>query len=105
MIVLTLGGPTARPNVNAAELVCGHLRTYSFRLQPKPLRRAFFSQERTMRVFNLVLTSVVAFNALLFVTLYLRRPRPELRTRLFRWVLHGGVGRRSRARGHSHIPT
>ena len=60
-----------------------------------------------MRVFNLVLTSVVAFNALLFVTLYLRRPRPELRARLFRWVLHGGIGigRRSRARGHSHIPT
>ncbi len=58
-----------------------------------------------MSVISSVFVGLVAFNALLFISLvFFRRDRPEARARLFRWVLHTNSGRRAHHR-HSHLPT
>jgi hypothetical protein len=58
-----------------------------------------------MSVFSSVFVGLIAFNALIFISLmFFRRDRPEARTRLFRWVLHTKSGRRAHHQ-HSHLPT
>jgi hypothetical protein len=52
-----------------------------------------------MQLFILLVVLLVGFNALIFLALLLRRPRPELRARLFKWVLHGSV---DHARANRH---
>jgi hypothetical protein len=46
---------------------------------------------------------VIGFNALLFAALMLRRPRPDLRVRMFAWVVHTKTSRRAREHAH-HLP-
>jgi hypothetical protein len=46
---------------------------------------------------------VIGFNALLFAALMLRRPRPDLRARMFAWVVHTKTSRRAREQAH-HLP-
>jgi hypothetical protein len=53
-----------------------------------------------MSVFNSAFVGLVAFNALLFISLtFFRRDRPAARLRLFRWVLH--TNSRHRALGRA----
>jgi hypothetical protein len=52
-----------------------------------------------MRIFSSLLIGLVAFNALIFVALYLRQPRPEMRARFFNWAVRGQKVRRPQA-GH-----
>jgi hypothetical protein len=48
---------------------------------------------------------VLISNVVIFVALALfRRERPDLRTRLFSWAVHGGARRRSTSARHSGIP-
>ena len=57
-----------------------------------------------MSVFSSVFVGLIAFNALIFISLmFFRRDRPEARARLFRWVLHTNSRHRT-SRRHSHIP-
>jgi hypothetical protein len=57
-----------------------------------------------MSVFSSVFVGLIAFNALLFISLmFFRRDRPATRLRLFRWVLHANSRHRT-LRRHSHIP-
>jgi hypothetical protein len=56
-----------------------------------------------MSVFNSAFFGLVAFNALLFISLmFFRRDRPAARLRLFRWVLH--TNSRHRASPQSRNP-
>jgi hypothetical protein len=65
--------------------------------------RSRFSRRKPMSVFSSVFVGLIAFDALLFVSLmFYRRDRPAARLRLFRWVLH--TNSRHRASRHSHIP-
>jgi hypothetical protein len=58
-----------------------------------------------MSVLSSVFVGLIAFNALIFISLvFFRRDRPEARARLFRWVLHTKPGRRAQHQ-HSHLPT
>jgi hypothetical protein len=58
-----------------------------------------------MQVFGTLMIGLIAFNALIFVSLlFLRRSRPELLTRLFTWVVRTNSGRESRSQNHSHRP-
>jgi hypothetical protein len=59
-------------------------------MEPGP-PRGVGSEEEPMQLFILLVVILVGFNALIFLALLLRRPRPELRARLFKWVLHGSV--------------
>jgi len=46
-----------------------------------------------MSVLSSVFVGLIAFNALIFISLvFFRRDRPEARARLFRWVLHTKPG-------------
>jgi hypothetical protein len=57
-----------------------------------------------MSVFSSVFVGLIAFNALLFISLmFFRRDRPAARLRLFRWVLHTKPHSQT-AHRHSHIP-
>ena len=57
-----------------------------------------------MSVFSSVFVGLIAFNALIFISLmFFRRDRPAARLRLFRWVLHTNSRHRT-SRRHSHIP-
>jgi hypothetical protein len=57
-----------------------------------------------MSVISSVFVGLIAFNALLFISLmFFRRDRPAARLRLFRWVLHT-KSRHGASRRHSHIP-
>jgi hypothetical protein len=53
-----------------------------------------------MSVFYSVMIVLSGSNALLFAALMLRRSRPELRGRMFSWVVHTKTSRQSR--GHPH---
>lgn len=55
-----------------------------------------------MSVFSVIFV-VIGFNALLFAALMLRRPRPDLRARMFAWVVHTKTSRRAREHAH-HLP-
>jgi hypothetical protein len=58
-----------------------------------------------MSVISSVLVGLIAFNAVIFISLvFFRRDRPEARARLFRWVLHKNSDRRA-DRQHSHLST
>jgi hypothetical protein len=58
-----------------------------------------------MRLFIAMLVGLITFNAVIFIALYVfRRPRPEMRTRLSKWVLPSSFGGRSRSKDHSHHP-
>jgi hypothetical protein len=46
-----------------------------------------------------VICVFIGLNALLFVALMLRQSRPDLRARMFAWVVHTKTSRR--ARGHA----
>jgi hypothetical protein len=49
-----------------------------------------------MSVISSVFVGLIAFNALIFISLvFSRRDRPEARARLFRWVLHTTPGGRN----------
>jgi hypothetical protein len=64
-----------------------------------------FFKETTMSVLSSVAIGWVTLNAALFAALMLRRPRPELRERLFKWVFHGASkprGKSDRRSQHSH---
>jgi hypothetical protein len=54
-----------------------------------------------MTVLSITVTSWIALNGAVAAALLARRSRPELRERLFRWVIHGETKRRSRA-SHAH---
>jgi hypothetical protein len=56
-----------------------------------------------MPVFSNVILTLVGFNALLFAALMCRRSRPDLRTRMFAWVVHTKTGRRAGKHAH-HLP-
>jgi hypothetical protein len=57
-----------------------------------------------MSVVCSVFFCLIAFNALVFISvMFLRRDRPAVRLRLFRWVLHTNSGRRAHHR-RSHLP-
>lgn len=56
-----------------------------------------------MQVLSTMLVGLVALDASIFLALYFRRPRPELRARLFQWVLYSKADRQSRARRESHM--
>jgi hypothetical protein len=50
-----------------------------------------------MSVLSAVLTGWLVFNGAVFAALLSRRPRPELRTRLFLWVLRSDHASRARS--------
>jgi hypothetical protein len=52
-----------------------------------------------MSVFRSVMIVLSGFNALLFAGMMIRRSRPELRARLFSWVIHTKTGRKSHRPG------
>jgi hypothetical protein len=47
-----------------------------------------------MSVLSALFGALLAFNAALFVALWLRRRNPKLRAKLFNWVVRGGSQRR-----------
>lgn len=53
-----------------------------------------------MSVLSITVTSWIAFNGAVVAMLLARRSRPELRERLFKWVIHGSAKRQSRP---SHV--
>jgi hypothetical protein len=62
-------------------------------------------KERAMSVLSSVAIGWVTLNAALFTALMLRRPRPELRERLFKWAIQGASkprGKSGRRSQHSH---
>jgi hypothetical protein len=56
-----------------------------------------------MSVAYSVMFAVCGLNALLFVALMLRRRRPDLRARMFVWVVHTKTSRQAREHAH-HLP-
>jgi hypothetical protein len=66
------------------------------------LLHEFYWQEKPMSVFSVIFV-VTGFNALLFAALMFRRPRPDLRARMFAWVVHTKTSRRAREHAH-HLP-
>jgi hypothetical protein len=54
-----------------------------------------------MSVLTTAVISWVAFNSIAVAALLARRSRPELRERLFKWVVRGATTRRFRA-SHAH---
>jgi hypothetical protein len=61
----------------------------------------FLDRSKAMSVLSITVTSWIALNGAVAAALLARRSRPELRERLFRWVIHGETKRRSRA-SHAH---
>jgi hypothetical protein len=58
-----------------------------------------------MSVLSSIAIGWMTLNAALFTALLLRRPRPERRERLFKWVIHGASkphGKSGRRSQHSH---
>jgi hypothetical protein len=53
-----------------------------------------------MSVLSIVITCWLVLNAAVFAALLLRRPRPQLRSKLFRWILQSEHRRRTRSRLH-----
>ena len=56
-----------------------------------------------MSVLGIVITCWLVLNAAVFVTLLLRRPRPQLRSKLFRWILQNEQRRRICSRPHHEL--
>jgi hypothetical protein len=67
--------------------------------------KAFSFEDRAMSLLGIAAVSWVALNAAIFTALLLRRPRPKLRERLFKWAIQGAARptEKSRRRSqHSH---
>jgi hypothetical protein len=58
-----------------------------------------------MSVLSGIAIGWVTLNAAIFTALLMRRPRPEVRERLFKWTVHGASkprGKSGRRSQHSH---
>src|SRR6202035_47867 len=60
----------------------------------------FMARRNAMSVLSAVLTGWLVFNGAVFAALLFRRPRPELRSRLFLGVLRSYHASRARSVGH-----
>jgi len=56
-----------------------------------------------MSILGIVITCWLVLNAAVFVALLLRRPRPQLRSKLFRWIFQNEQRRRTRWRPHHEL--
>jgi hypothetical protein len=59
-----------------------------------------------MSVLGIIVVCWLVLNAAIFAALLLRRPRSELRERLFRWIVQGRSRRAEKSRRrsrHSHV--